>query len=453
MRKLIYEDEELNVIYKSGASDFLLIIFGDLAHLIQNEKFYAEPVISKLNFNTICFTARTPNWFPEYNVKSGLQVCVENGLLLGYRKILIFGASMGGYAAIKYASLFNAQYVLAYCPQYSLDPEECDNHVNGYEEFYSNKMKGMGIKKNNILGNIKNIYIVYDPQHVIDNFHVSKILLEISDICTIRFHSGNHDIPKILAGTKIFESIVVSILNNNREDLYRIISYRRRSHPLRKYILMNKLIERHPNLAIQVFEKNYIDFSKNNFFEADLNGMFINFFNYYYNLNNKIVVERLLKIIKSKKVIEYKKSDSQEVISLWNNRPDSIVSTFHNSLVCVDILFMQLANYTSEIICINSFRYIPVFIKYYFDEYYLVVFFNQNYYICLLEDDNKTINLLILNDLSKTIDKGYSINLNQQEKYFNLKSNYNELNCCAEPTGNVAWNRPFVYGWETFFIK
>lgn len=502
MKKIIYADDELNVIYQAGSSDFLLVVFGDLVHLTSNDKFYAEPVVTKLAINTICFTATTPNWFPALNVGAGYAACITEKIISEHNKIVIFGASMGGYAAIKYSKLLKATHVLAYCPQYSIDPAECDSHPSGYEAYYTDNLKDMGIKLDDLLEQPENIYIVYDPEYELDNFHFSKIVEQDPRIHGLKFRSANHELPKVLSGTSKFYDIISSVLNSDHTRLVKTLADIRRPHPIRIYILLTKLIWKHPQWAVDIFEKNYTILLKLNTVELNFTTLFKTLFNHVYFLRRPRSITRLGYVIQSQSIqlqppvqalsttVQHEKKQrlhsgqahssapffelttlsepdgatgvetSQPVQPLdffkldqWITTPHVLVKTFHDSILCLDLAFMQLTHQNSELIHSHPFRFIPLYLGYFQAHYCLIIFYQQQYNRCCLLSDDRTIRLIPLNWEEAPEALGYQVDLQQEQDYFHLTSLYSQLSCGANPDGEILWDRPFTYAWETFYLN
>lgn len=499
MKQIIYEDDQLNVIYQAGSSDFLLVVFGDLVHLTSNDKFYAEPVVTKLGISTICFTATTPNWFPALNVAAGYAACIAQKIIPDQNKIINFGASMGGYAAIKYSRLLKATHVLAYCPQYSIDPAECGSHPSGYEAYYTDNLKNMGIKADDLLEQPENIYIVYDPEHELDNFHFTKILEQNQRIHGLKFRSANHELPKVLSGTTKFYDIISSVLDSDHTRLVKTLADIRRPHPIRLYILLTKLIWKHPQWAVDIFEKNYSTLLKLNTAELNFTKLFKTLFNHVYFLQHPANIARLGCVLQRQSmqppvqplstIAQQEKKEplpsgqthcSAAFVELntlaepagstgaqtprsvqaldffklnqWITTPHVLVKTFHGSILCLDLAFMQLTHQNSELIHSHPFRFIPIYLARFQAHDCLIIFYQQQYNKCILLADDRTIQLIPLSGEEAPDALGYQVDLHQEQGYFHLTSLYSQLSCGADPDGETFWDKPFTYAWETFYL-
>jgi hypothetical protein len=89
MRKIVYDDEELRVIYQPGHSDFLLVTFGDLISLASEDQFYADRPVTKMGLTCLGFMAKTPNWYPVENMRRAIQAI--SGLRRGFERLITYG--------------------------------------------------------------------------------------------------------------------------------------------------------------------------------------------------------------------------------------------------------------------------------------------------------------------------------------------------------------------------
>jgi hypothetical protein len=246
---VLYEDDEIKVLWHPGNSDFLMVTFGDLVTMVNGDRFYADTPIRKLDLNCIGFMSKRPNWFPSKNVKASIPVIEPT--IKRFIDRVIYGGSMGGHAAIKYSKALKATSVLAFCPQWSLDPVECEGNTSGYAQYFNNSMAGMGIKKDDVSGLI---CVIYDPNHKIDSFHYSKIKGLAGSVFSIRAFSAGHDVTKILAGTQQIDQMVKALRLRKFDQLVALASGFRKASPIRLSRLLHKSAARHPQILNKLME-------------------------------------------------------------------------------------------------------------------------------------------------------------------------------------------------------
>ncbi|MBF0859784.1 hypothetical protein HKD24_11225 [Gluconobacter sp. LMG 31484] len=250
---LIFENEFYKLYHNQNKSDFCVVTFSafDAPERHNNRFFLYEPSI-KLKINTFGIVAKTDCWFVREEFSEVLEILRE--ILPKDQKILLFGSSMGGFAAIKYSKLLSADYVLALAPQFSLDKSERDSE-SFYDQFYKNYMEGMGLKKKDAVGTI---YIIYDPNKAHEdeiNFH--RIKSEIPEVEGIKIFYAGHVVMESLKGTDNFRQILNDISDNKklRKTLHSI----RRKNINNLTSLLLKASERHAGLVYNcLFSSNCI---------------------------------------------------------------------------------------------------------------------------------------------------------------------------------------------------
>ncbi len=81
---------------------------------------FAEEFLAARGMSMLTFLGRGNDWYqyPEM----GAALAVARAAMLGRGRVMTYGSSMGGYAAIRFADALGAHACLAISPQYSIDP-------------------------------------------------------------------------------------------------------------------------------------------------------------------------------------------------------------------------------------------------------------------------------------------------------------------------------------------
>lgn len=167
-----------------------MITFSDLYTRADGRRFFADIPAIKADLACIGVVAKRGNWYPKHNLEAAASVILDH--IRGYESRILYGGSMGGYAAIKYSALLGATQVIAFCPQWSIDAEECKDIVNpGWQEYFSETMRGMGVKAQDIGGRV---FVFSDKYQNVDNFHYQMLAKHSSSIEFISSapSAGNH---------------------------------------------------------------------------------------------------------------------------------------------------------------------------------------------------------------------------------------------------------------------
>ena len=107
-----------------------MISFGDLISRAKGMSINAEKSLLKYQYNVIGIMPKQNLGFQSSMLEMQRQI---QPILEQFEQIVGYGGSMGGYAAIKYSNLLNMHKIVAFVPQYSIDPDVV--HDRRYAEF------------------------------------------------------------------------------------------------------------------------------------------------------------------------------------------------------------------------------------------------------------------------------------------------------------------------------
>lgn len=236
-KKEIYRDDHLSVYYASGKDDrYLLCTFGDLYMPRSSGKFFGEKAVQKLDWPCLGFVASKPNWYPAESMAAAVASIAA---YLENRHVTTYGASMGGYAAIKFSALLKAQTVVALCPQFSIDPKH-GNSI-GWIRYFKPEMWGMDINPGDVSGNI---FVISDMSFKRDAWHAKKISKQ-SNLCRIVNIAGvGHAVTPTLAGTENLRNLIVAAREGDVPALQRTVAKCRRKSAYRVMSVLDRVILR-----------------------------------------------------------------------------------------------------------------------------------------------------------------------------------------------------------------
>lgn len=240
---VIYEDMHVIVYFYRGSSPFLIITFGDLTMLGSDKPFFAEQPVRKLNYCCVGFIAKNGNWFPRESIEKA-ERSISN-IIEYFSTRILYGGSMGGYAAIKYSAVFQATQVIAFCPQWSISRKDWEHQLGrvdfkpGWEDRYDRSMDGMYIRPEDRSGRT---YLFFDPRSDRDAAHAAAIEFFSGPIDSVKVPNVGHHVTRVFAGTDNFASIINSVLVSDIPHIKAMSrSLRSRSTPrLRKIVDWSK---------------------------------------------------------------------------------------------------------------------------------------------------------------------------------------------------------------------
>lgn len=264
MNKIVFENEHLQVIFAEGDSEYLLITFGDQNLLAGQGTFFAQTTAQQYRLNTLGFVAKTANWYPKASMVAAKAAISD--LLKSFQTKILHGQSMGGYASIKYSKLFDASTVLAYTPQYSIDPQVCANHDKRFTEAYAaNIHQKMTISADDLQGQI---VVCVDPAFAMDYFHADQLQKLSAQLKIIATPMLEQHVGTALATPECLHAMLQACMSQQLDRLAPLIRQYSRYSPARINILIQRASGKHAGALIEILkklEKNHAFFSNDIF--------------------------------------------------------------------------------------------------------------------------------------------------------------------------------------------
>lgn len=248
MTNVVYEDDEIIVFFRFVNNYFLLITFNDMMFSATKEnKFFADTPIRNLNISVVGIVSKKQNWFP----KKYIYIChnkIKN-IIDKFDKIIMYGASMGGYAAIKHSKVFNSNTVISLCPQWSIDENECNFIDENLKKYFQSYMRGMGIKSDEIQGDV---FIFVDKLNKLEMFHALQIQKRAKNVYLINVPLVGHNVTPVLSGTDSLRKIINYCMNRD------VISLSKHSREKRKtsFYYIESIIKR--KIKKKFYEKSVL---------------------------------------------------------------------------------------------------------------------------------------------------------------------------------------------------
>jgi hypothetical protein len=134
--EVAYDDANIAVLHVDrGRSGPLFVTFSDLAFRPAPGRFSADTVAEALGYSVLGVVAKSPAWYPATSLRAAAR-SLEHRLRRDGPRVL-YGGSMGGYAALKFSRLFHATHVLAMCPQVTIDPATCPAFDRRFSRYWN----------------------------------------------------------------------------------------------------------------------------------------------------------------------------------------------------------------------------------------------------------------------------------------------------------------------------
>lgn len=158
----IFSDSNILIDYYEGNQNILNVTFSGYTSLKDRQPF-GYNLSSKLNHSSLIITARHNHYYFDNSILIGITNILNK--IGKYKKICMYGCGMGGYAALKFSKIFNANTVFLISPLIG----------DTYEKIYTDEKY---INKNDVCGEI---FLLYDDKNSRDR----KNFEFLSNLCAI----------------------------------------------------------------------------------------------------------------------------------------------------------------------------------------------------------------------------------------------------------------------------
>lgn len=249
-KQIIFEDEHIRAIFLPGDSNTLVLSFGDLITRASGLSINAEKSLIKYQYNVIGIMPKQKSWFPQASMIELAKTI--SPVLQGFKNIVGYGGSMGGYAAIKYSNLLNMNRVIAFVPQYSIDPDQVEDRR--YAEFFDAVAnKDMQIQPQDVDA-AREYVIVYDPYFSIDREHYLKIKALLPSLHTIHLPFTGHEALSVLASSNLLHDFI----EHDFDEIYFYQQVRKVKKQSKFYFrnVLAHVLSHHDDMLLKILRKN-----------------------------------------------------------------------------------------------------------------------------------------------------------------------------------------------------
>ena len=237
------------ILYRSQALEVRRVRAGDgLRQVVTFDSYHEPPGFDRPGFGEAFFLAEGVtaihvmchgnDWFQYPEMQSVLSLirdaCADT------ERLMTYGSSMGGYAALRFAAAIGAHSALALSPQYSVNPRTAPFETR----WASDRRRIRFIKAlESRFDPVPLMVLAYDSRLKIDLDHVIG-LTSTTDIDQIPLPFAGHPVGPFLNDVGLLRPLVLSVLDDNFDQEYFRFTARARAR-LSPHWLAN-VAERHP---------------------------------------------------------------------------------------------------------------------------------------------------------------------------------------------------------------
>jgi hypothetical protein len=241
----------METFFHPGQSDYLLITFNPFGVAANGRDYWGKSLVEKNSINCLSFASRRSNWFPAVDVEAAAKNVA--GILEYFKgQIILYGTSMGGYAAIKYSRLLSATCVLAFSPQYSINPEDVGTFERRFCSWYNlEQNRDMKISAADVSGTV---FLFCDPRQGDDVAHANAIAESLMQpVYVVPVPYTGHSAVEIFASSDNAKRLFCHGLANAPLDVAMLTRDLRRISNVRVRTLARCLGFRHAGRALAIY--------------------------------------------------------------------------------------------------------------------------------------------------------------------------------------------------------
>lgn len=232
----IFAGQQIVVHSHEGASDYLLVTFNQLdMHQGSTARYFLQAQVEQADISCIGVMTTEDGFYlsPEMDEVVRIVRAARRN-----RTVIVFGQSMGGYAALKYSAALQADHVIALSPYYSVDPDELELKDERHRRVLAHSMahhgvvqrpafKGMGVKPHDVSGRL---LVMFDPAQPIDVYGAGLIAKHLPGVTPVRLWHAGHVIYDALWEASIISGLLAAVLSDQPDAVEHEMIRLRRTH-------------------------------------------------------------------------------------------------------------------------------------------------------------------------------------------------------------------------------
>ncbi|CAI3951874.1 Tetratricopeptide (TPR) repeat (TPR) (PDB:3AS4) [Commensalibacter communis] len=251
---IIFKGKDLILHHHKGKSDYIIISFRPGYEFnTALDDFFLLPVVKKYDINFLGINAFWNHYYLTSEMNKVIELC--NRISKQFKKIIVMGLSLAGYAALKYSKALNADIVFAMSPRATLDKQVCPlSHMSedAVTKLPYTTVKKSTIQASDIKGKVFLVFDPYVPKEDLDKEHLGYLRKQIGECVNIPTYFAGHMLITHLQGSVVFKSIIDALVSNNKQKVISTVADVRRHHIENIKVKAALFIDKYPYLVYRM---------------------------------------------------------------------------------------------------------------------------------------------------------------------------------------------------------
>lgn len=214
--QVLFDGAHLQLIHQPGVAPLTLLTF-DIMHARANGRnAFARQLCTRNGLALLGVVPKYPCWYPGTEIRAIAEICRK----MARGRVIAYGASMGGHAALRWGKLLGAQHVLACSPQATIDPARTGAEDRRYGGFFDPALHAdMAVEAEHVAGQAA---VLYDPRFRPDRFQAG-LLVQLGNVTLLPLPFVAHGTAGCLTGSAnalaAFEHLIAGDFSALRRQL------------------------------------------------------------------------------------------------------------------------------------------------------------------------------------------------------------------------------------------
>lgn len=254
----LHLDADWHIAYRAADTGTLVVSFSPMDWPTRNVpgRFWGDSVACKLPFSWLAVDAMRPHWYAQHPWRSVRDVVRK--VAERHQRVIGYGHSMGAHGALRHAHDYDADAVLAFAPQASIDPDEVGVFDNRYRAAFDPAIhRGMALTPSH-LGEAR-CYLFHDPNLDVDAKHIEMIAGR--HVRKVRVSFLMHDVIVAARGANTLRTLISESLDSldPSVEFHRMLRAAKKRTPLYLHHLAYRALDRnHPRWAFDIASRGLV---------------------------------------------------------------------------------------------------------------------------------------------------------------------------------------------------
>lgn len=246
-----YRESDEHAMMFIKRSDTLVVSFDNLDIAMEkreDKRPWGFGFIEKQGWSMLGVTAAGWTWFRDPWVYGQFDALKKKGFFKQFRRVVFYGASMGGYGACAFVAACPGADVVAISPQSTLDKTLVPFETR-YKTAWGQDFSGRYGDAAKVSAKAGQVTLIYDPYEPLDAGHVNRFTAH--NVVKLRAPLLGHRLGSSLQQMGVLSAITLGALNGTLTEVefYQTLRARKSFNRYQKELFKRALDKGHPELA------------------------------------------------------------------------------------------------------------------------------------------------------------------------------------------------------------